>query len=492
MRQTDNLQQLIQQLSTNEKRYFKLWASLKPGDKNYLALFDDLAGSGGYDVDGLSKHYGGNKAALAHNKEHLKDVLLRSLRNFHEESSIEIKVQNQLAEIEVLFSKKQFALCQKKTDKWLAVTIEYEMFPHALQLLRWHFAIKMRSGENAYDADALALESRTLKQLENLTLFFQLRHRFAALIHHEDEKLPGMPDKSFKGLMQHPLLASPKAALSKTALLLYHNLHSSYAAHVLLDHKRNEKHLYAILHLFEANPFLFSSNYRMYFSSCDMLCSNALAEGQNDKALTLITAMEKATERLNNGLHLQYKNDVLNVASYTKLAALNFGGQYKAATQYGEQVLATKGNLVERRLPYFDYRFKYLLAHSYFMHGQYTKALKLCQELLNENLPGADEYVYFNRFLFLLLQYVMGHYSTLLHYLKSHSRWCRQNGLTDKAFSTFVLLLRELVKAADNRKEMKTVIQNHKQEFNKLKDGSAAYRVFTRIAFTEWLESRIK
>ncbi len=491
MRNNDSLQQLIHHLSTNEKRYFKLFASLKAGDKNYLALFDSLVASEHYDADKLSQRFG-TKAALAHSKEHLKDVLLRSLRNFHEDSSMEIKVQNQLAEIEVLFSKKQFALCQKKVDKWLEITVQYEMFPHTLQLLRWHFSIKMRSGENAYDAKALALETRLLKQLENLTLFQQLRHRFAALIYHEDAKLPGMPDKNFKSLMQHPLLTSPKNALSKTALLLYYNMHSSYAAHVLLDHKRNEKHLYAIVRLFEQYEFLFSSSYRMYFSSCDMLCSNAVAEGETEKALKLIGAMEKATERLNNGLHQQYKNDVLNVASYSKLAALNFDGQYKAAMLYGEQVLATKGNLVERALPYFDYRFKYLLAHSYFMQGQYGKAVKISAALVSENLKGADEYIYFNRFLFLLLQYALGNYSTLGHYLKSHSRWCRQNNLTDKAFGSFMQLLRELAKAGDNKPQSQEVFRKYRDEFKKLEEGSAPYRVFTRLNFYQWVESRMK
>ncbi len=491
MRNNDNLQQLVHHLSTNEKRYFKLFASLKPGDKNYLALFDSLGASQHYDADKLSQRYG-TKAALAHNKEHLKDVLLRSLRNFHEDNSMEIKVQNQLAEIEVLFGKKQFALCQKKVDKWLEITVKYEMFPHALQLLRWHFGIKMRTGENAYDAKAIALENKLLKQQENLTAYHQLRHRFAALIYHEDAKLPGMPDKNFKALMASPLLAKPARALSQSALLLYHNLHSTYAAHVLLDHKRNEKHLNHILQLFEVHPFLFSGYYRMYFSSCDMLGSNALAAGQTDKALKLINAMVDATARLNNSLHLQYKTDVLNVASYSKLAAYNFGLNYKAGAQYGEQVLATKDNLVERKLPYFDYRFKYLLAHCYFMNGQYAKAIKISAALVAENLKGADEYIYFNRFLFLLLQYALGNYSTLGHYLKSHSRWCRQNSLTDKAFGSFVQLLRELTQAGDNRPQSREVFRKYRDEFRKLKEGSAPYRVFTRLNLNQWMESGIK
>ena len=63
--------------------------------------------------------------------------LFSHLRNYHEDSSIEISLHNALCDIEILFSKQLYAFCFEVINHHLDISIKYQMYELTLLLTKW-------------------------------------------------------------------------------------------------------------------------------------------------------------------------------------------------------------------------------------------------------------------------------------------------------------------------------------------------------------------
>lgn len=107
MRSSDEVFQLVKSLTKSEKRYFKLIASLQRGEKNYLRLFELLNDMPEYDDDAVRAHFAGQRCAVQLNvvKRYLYDLILKSLRAFHTDSSMRARVREMLTSAAILRQK---------------------------------------------------------------------------------------------------------------------------------------------------------------------------------------------------------------------------------------------------------------------------------------------------------------------------------------------------------------------------------------------------
>lgn len=131
MLSTDLLHSFIQSMSKSEKRYFRLFNSLQQGEKGYLRLFNLLER---YEVFGentqqeLIQHFPGTSIEPA--RKYLYQVLMKSLRQFESERSVEVKLSNLLHDSRILFSKgfPEQALVVINKAKALAINKERFLF----------------------------------------------------------------------------------------------------------------------------------------------------------------------------------------------------------------------------------------------------------------------------------------------------------------------------------------------------------------------------
>ncbi len=114
---SDHVFQLIKSLSKSEKRYFKLFVALQGGEKNYLRLFDAIDNLEKYDEAALSEKFKGERFAnkLAVTKNYLQELILRSMRAYHDNKSVESKLNNLLLDAGFLEKKSLY----KQSDKLL-------------------------------------------------------------------------------------------------------------------------------------------------------------------------------------------------------------------------------------------------------------------------------------------------------------------------------------------------------------------------------------
>ena len=139
MKPSTELFELIKSLSKSEKRFFKLSSSLQTGDKNYLKIFDAIEKQAVYNEAGLKIAFK-KETFVSHfpsEKNHLYKLLLKSLRNYHSDNSINSLLKQEIKNVEILYKKALFKECNKFLVRAKKQAIENEKFYFLFELISW-------------------------------------------------------------------------------------------------------------------------------------------------------------------------------------------------------------------------------------------------------------------------------------------------------------------------------------------------------------------
>ena len=121
MSSRSQLFQLIKSLSRSEKGYFKkVYSQNVLGKKNqYLELFDAIDAQNEYDGDELAKQFEDKQifTQLSVAKNYLHKIILKSLRAFHSQASVDIELNEMMVNIELLYNKRLTEACKKEIQR---------------------------------------------------------------------------------------------------------------------------------------------------------------------------------------------------------------------------------------------------------------------------------------------------------------------------------------------------------------------------------------
>ena len=115
MKPSTELFKLIKSLTKSEKRFFKLSSSLQHGDKNYLKIFDFIEKQSNYDENELKTTFESETFVkhLPSEKNHLYKLILKSLRSYYSEQSINSTLKEEIKNVEILYNKALYKECEK-------------------------------------------------------------------------------------------------------------------------------------------------------------------------------------------------------------------------------------------------------------------------------------------------------------------------------------------------------------------------------------------
>ena len=138
----DETKRLIDAMSMNEKRYFKLFVNRSVfGEENkYLLLFDIFNKSSEISETFLKESMKRKKFSdknISYDLNYLNKILLRSLNEFHFEKTISLKIQNYIKSVEILFYKGLYEDCLKIIQKAKKISKKNENEILFLELLNW-------------------------------------------------------------------------------------------------------------------------------------------------------------------------------------------------------------------------------------------------------------------------------------------------------------------------------------------------------------------
>lgn len=166
---------LVKSLTMSEKRYFKLFAA-GARDANYLRLFDFIDSQKELNEEEVKEHF--KNAAFVRQlhvtKIYLSDLILRSLRNYYADDTIQGQLLDLLRDIEILFRKELYDACLYKIAKAEKIAVNYEKGALLAEVLGWKrklMVVKGSIGGKSLD-EILDREKDTLEKLLSLNRYW--------------------------------------------------------------------------------------------------------------------------------------------------------------------------------------------------------------------------------------------------------------------------------------------------------------------------------
>ncbi|PSR02422.1 MAG: hypothetical protein BRD50_07295 [Bacteroidetes bacterium SW_11_45_7] len=268
MKVSREIYQLVRSLTKAEKRYFKLYASLQSGNKNYLTLFDAIDKQAKrkeaheeHDENEVIRELEGETFIdhLPVIKNYLYSLILKSLRSYRSEDSVDKNLRGTIQDIRFLHEKglhkpagrflKKAKKTAQKHDK-LLILIELISIEHDINI-------------ETLDRQALATNTEdnfqvikdTLGKLDNLYEYKKLEADLILSNKHRLWSNEKEVQQTYQDIIEHPLLQDDSRALSQEAYLLYYLLHivALYYSDQTAGHSGIEKIYHyntKLLHLF--------------------------------------------------------------------------------------------------------------------------------------------------------------------------------------------------------------------------------------------------
>lgn len=148
MKPSDELHQLIKNLSMSEKRYFKIFSSrhVIAGENNYIRLFDAIEKQEEYNEQKIKATFSKEVfvSYLPSEKHYLYNHVLDSLNAFHKDRTFLTRYCNILMTIEILYHKGLFDQCKKVIKKAKAEAYSLEKFSILKLIVRWEILVYIK------------------------------------------------------------------------------------------------------------------------------------------------------------------------------------------------------------------------------------------------------------------------------------------------------------------------------------------------------------
>jgi len=222
----DDLAKLIKALSGAEKRHFSLLsATFIKGEKEplYLKLFQSLA-YGNSDLSDFEI-----LPEITPVKKRLFQNVLKSLRIYHHEKSVEIKLQHYLSDIEILYglnlSKQSYYIFQNAYD----LALINEKFTFLLQLLEWEKKLNMVLDKPFRSIETIAgQEKHVLNQLMQVMDLENLFSKMKSLKRQYGQVRGAEKDKLVKEVARLTKNISYEKCISQKAKFYYNFTYTIY------------------------------------------------------------------------------------------------------------------------------------------------------------------------------------------------------------------------------------------------------------------------
>lgn len=425
MSKGDKLFELVQSLELNEKRYFKLQASLQKKESNLAKLFNYYVEAKQFDEDELRSKFEGEKFLdqLAVTQNHLYDSILRSMRLYHLKRSLEFRLQGMLQDVQFLYEKGLVEQSSEVLRKVRKTALKNDSFLIILSVLDWESRLLSEGyyvGKDESDIDLVSEEYyEILGALQNEREYIDLQSKIFNNYYKVGIERKNSDYKTNDQIINQFALKDEGRALTFRSKCCFLNIHAQYNK---INGNWGEAYKYRreLLNLVDEQ---FGSGYnkdiaKRYYVAINNLIPICIRLRKWDEAVELVNKMESIEERsLKTHFSDEMRTRIFMHSSIAKLAIYARLGMVEEGMKL-VNVLADKKKDLSR------YHRKYVLLHlyyniSYFLFsiGQHSPAIRWLNNVLNDtDIKTAEDLHASTRILTLILQFELGR-SELLEYL---------------------------------------------------------------------------
>jgi len=471
---------LIQSLSPNEKRFFRLQSG---EEKNYLHVFDALDTMKEYDAELLKKKLRKKKLNISYEKNYLYNQILKSLRIYHTEANVKSKARAALDFVDVLLQKGLFDQALKVVKKNEAVFEAYENFSNLIALHEYEEALLHRVG-GLYDPDKVsgfyAKRSNVLEKLQNLIDYRILERQMINLNHSSQFS---MQSDRFQEIKKHRLLLDDKSQ-SFDAKFRFLQMNAMIAIYEH-DYKKEALYFREIVTLINAYPAIRDAYYKVYQVTAIHNYINAcLSCFDFDEAAKAVAELKRLDALLD------YREQD------TRTFALIDESSFYIETGQVQKGLKMIPLLLQclKKFPHMPGYNRSLLLYNmaliHFVSGEYRESAKNLQGLIDE-LKGSEykDRQAFSRIMLMICYYEMNKFDMIDYVLNSTQRFFKRN---DRYYKTEKALLDFFKNAVKMNNVTNTDLEKLKHTLDHIfMDKNEASLQFL-FDFITWIDSKVR
>lgn len=494
MKASDNLFQLIHSLTKAEKRYFRLFSQIQSGNKNYLKLFDAIEGQRNYDEQAIKSIFKNEIfiRQLTRTKGYLYDLILKSLRNFYCQESVETILKSMLADIYILYRKRMYRQCEKLVLQAKTLALRHEKFLLLLDLLTWQIELMQvtyfigKEKKQIEKAHNEILEC--LNRYRKINDYLLLSNRIFLMV-------------SKKGFIR---TASEKKELKKifsTPLLLYKPLDGSYEEsfyyylckglfyYLQMDYVNACYYTSTLASLMESRPEITREKITQYSAVLNNLCIYQISLKRFKEAIQTIQKLKSIITK--QKLHAQ---EIYFIAANLELLLHASRGTFEEGVRLAEKIERERDLFPENSMAgKFETPMNYRIAHLYFGLKNYRKANYYLNKILNmEEIDLRSDIQCFALIISLMVHYEMGNYDLLHYTIKSNFRYLQKKNRLYKFETLLLEFFKKHIAGLSSQKDVIAEFKSLRQNIEKVIKDPLEKNALTYFDILSWIDSKIE
>lgn len=495
MKPSTELFDLINSLSKSEKRFFKLSSSLQTGEKNYLKIFDAIEKQSVYDETELKDQFK-NETFVQHfpsEKNHLYKLILKSLRNFHSDNSINSILKQEIKNVEILYSKALFKECNKFLNRAKKQAIENEKFYFLFQLISWEKLLLEEAFEDGHfnkDLDELVKEEQgVIDKLKNLAEYHALYSKINYVFRSEGFSRSPEDIKIVEEIEEHPLIKGKNTALSnRAATICYYTQGFCAMANSKTDLSL-EKFL-RVKAIMDDNARLKKDLPKRYVRTLSKIVSCYIDLGKNGNALQVIEQLKSLSSKREFG-SIDIKNSIFNATVLSEIQLLNKQGLFSEAGIRVRDILPAMDELEGSLRKEQILELYFTIAYTFFGNNLPNKALFWINKVLNDNESSLRKDLFsYARLFNLAVHYELENFDLLEYITKSTQRYLVRRQRDYQIEKLVIDHVRKLIRTSDPDK-LKVKLQSFKTALQSTITEPEDKILLRYFDFISWLDCKI-
>lgn len=449
MKPSTELFSLIKSLTKSEKRFFKLNSTLQAGEKNYLKIFDFIEKQSRYDEEQLKTEFK-DETFIQHlpsEKNHLYKLILKSLRSYYSEQSVSSILKQEIKNVEVLYNKALYKECSKFVKRAKSLAIEYEKFYYHYELISWEKKLleeAFESGIFDHNLDELIREeTEVIEKLRNLAeyqiLYSKINYIFRSggFTRNEHER------KIVNEIADYPLIKGKNTAISTRATTICYYIKGLCSASTR-DYEDALINFRKAKTVMDRQPRIRDDIQQRYIYTLGFLLTCYIDVHDFVNAESILTELDAlAGNKSYDSPDSQVR--LFTTCNIGRLQLYNRQGDFAKALNLVpaiEEGLVDFGEKINKEKQLL---FNYNMGYSYFGAGDYHKALKYINTVLNDNEKQLRQDIYsFSRIFNLIIHFELSNHDFIEYDLKSAARFLTKHEKDYEVEKLFVVEMKNL------------------------------------------------
>lgn len=495
MKPSTELFSLIKSLTKSEKRFFKLNSALQAGDKNYLKIFDFIEAQQKYDEEDLKEEFKGETFIhhLPSEKNHLYKLILKSLRSYYSEQSVSSILKQEIKNVEILYNKALYRECAKFVKRAKALAGEYEKFYYHYELINWEKKLL----EEAYESgifdqnldDLIKEESEVIEKLRNLAEYQILYSRINYIFRSGGFTRNETERKVVNEIADYHLIKGKNTALSTRATTICYYIKGLCSASTR-DYEDALINFRKAKSVMDRQPKIRDDIQQRYINTLSFLLNCYIDVHDFRNAENILEELNALLE--NKAFDSPDSRVRIFTATYIgKLQLYNRQGNFERALEL-EPIIERELTILEDKINKEKHLlFNYNLGYTFFGAGDYRRALKYINIVLNDNEKQLRQDIYsFSRIFNLIIHFELNNHDFIEYDIKSAARFLNKFEKDYEVESLFVAEMKNLAKM-NSPAERRKIFERFDAQLEELLKIDRENVILEYFDLRAWIKSKL-